>query len=69
MTEFNSVISLVNSDLLTRTAFKLVRDYKIPNQPQNKKWKFLYDQVALNIIHGAAFVKPVFDLSRCNSVK
>ncbi len=44
VTEFNSVTSLVNSDLLARTTFKLVRDYKIPNQSQNSKWKFLHDQ-------------------------
>jgi hypothetical protein len=43
VTEFKSVTSLVNSDLLTRTACKRVRDTKIPNQPPNKKWKFLYD--------------------------
>ena len=46
VTEFSSVPSLVNSDLLTRTAFKWVRDYKIPNQPPNKKWKLLYDELS-----------------------
>ena len=34
--EFNCVTSLVNSYLLTRTACKLDRDYKIPIQPQKK---------------------------------
>ena len=37
VTEFNFVPSLVNSDLLTGTAFKWVRDTKIPNQPQSGK--------------------------------
>ena len=37
MTEFNSVTSLVNSDLLTRTGCEWVRDCEIPNPPQNEK--------------------------------
>jgi hypothetical protein len=37
VTEFNSVTSLVSSDLLIRTACKSVRDTKISNHPPPKK--------------------------------
>ncbi|MCK5329745.1 MAG: hypothetical protein KAR36_14180, partial [Candidatus Latescibacteria bacterium] len=48
-TEAQRVISYLVPTLCVGTKKKplvasKVRDYKIPNQPPNKKWKFLYDQ-------------------------
>ncbi len=34
-----------------------VRDYKIPNQPPNKKWKFLYDQVKVKAGPGSLGIR------------